>query len=119
MTVTERNRKSRGRGHYGEYRLARKVVGKVVGRSKAIILDSGKGIKINPNQPPDVVNDVFSFESKYLSNVPASLCKVMTQAKTNAPEGLIPVGVIADRKEHEVFYILMEKDFLDLLVGGK
>ncbi len=113
--LQNQNKHNRQRGRYGERRLAKKVGGVVVGRSKFIITPQGKGIKINCQRPPDVVTSVFSFESKWLKKVPASISKIMTQAIINAPEGLIPVGVIGDREEHSVYYILMEKDFIDLL----
>lgn len=108
--------RARYRGKNAEYRLAKKVNGKVVGRSKAVILDSGKAVKINCNKPPDVVTDIFSFESKWLSHVPANIRKVMEQAVRNTPQGLVPVGVIGDRGQRQVYYILMEKDFIDLHV---
>lgn len=104
----------RGRGKYGERRLAKVVGGTVVGRSKSIITGTGKAIKIDCQKPPDVVTDLFSFESKWLKEVPANIRKVMTQAVGNAPPNLIPVGVIGDRQQRTVYYILMEKDWLDL-----
>ena len=113
------NKRSRGRGRYGERRLANKVNGIVVGRSKCVITPDDKAIRINCQKPPDVVTSVFSFESKWLLHVPKNITKVMTQASTNAPEGLIPVGVIGDREAHVVYYVLCEKDFLDLFIGGK
>lgn len=121
---TERQEKSlemkrrRGRGRYGEQRLAKKVGGVVVGRSKWIA-----GIQINCQQPPDVIapvdNPVFSFESKWLKNVPKMLDKVMIQAVKNAPQGLTPIGVIGDREQHIVYYIMCEKDWLDYHCGIK
>lgn len=109
--------KSRQRGRYGERRLAKKVNGVVVGRSKAVKLPSGNYIQVNCQRPPDVITDVFSFESKWLKNAPVGIHKVMTQSITNAPTGLIPVGVIGDREFGCVFYIMMENDFLDLHIG--
>ncbi len=108
----------RGRGHYGETRLAKKVGGVVVGRSKYIVTPSGKGIKINCQKPPDVVNDWASFESKYILHVPKMLQRVMTQAISNAPEGLTPWGVIGDREQRTVYYICIEKDWLELHGGN-
>lgn len=105
-------KRRRGRGRYGEQRLAKKVGGVVVGRSKWIA-----GIQINCQQPPDVIapidNPVFSFESKWLKNVPKMLDKVMIQAIKNAPQGLTPIGVIGDREQHIVYYIMCEKDWLN------
>lgn len=120
MEIAQRNKLSRGRGRYGERRLAEKVNGVVIGRSKAVKLASG-WVQVDCNKPPDVLgNDgLFSYESKWIKNVPVSLSKVMTQAVSNAPAGFIPVGVIGDRVGHCVYYILMESDFLSLLVGEK
>lgn len=117
--IALRNRRSRGRGHYGEARLAKRVGGVVVGRSKAVRLPSGKWQSIDIQHPPDVVTELFSFESKWLVRVPTNISKVMIQAVRNAPEGLVPVGVIGDRGNRTVFYILMESDFLDLHIGDK
>jgi len=109
-----RNRRNRYRGRNAEYRLARKVKGVVVGRSKAVILDSGKAIRINPTKPPDVVTEMFSFESKWLVRVPANIREVMEQARLDWPEGMIPVAVMGDRNQLRVYYIMEEKDFFDL-----
>ncbi|KKK75008.1 hypothetical protein LCGC14_2878060 [marine sediment metagenome] len=107
-------KRRRGRGRYGEQRLAKKVGGVVCGRSKAVKLPSGKYIQINCQRPPDVVTEMFSFESKWLKNPPKVIDKIMTQATTNAPQNLIPVGVVGDREQRTVFYIMSEKDWLDL-----
>ena len=105
--------KSKWRGSYGERRLAKKVKGVVVGRSKAVVVN-GTTIEVNPTAPPDVVTEIFSFESKWLKNAPVNITKVMEQSRRNCPEGLVPVGVIGDRTGHKVYYILEERDFLDL-----
>ena len=102
----------RGRGRYGEQRLAKKVGGIVVGRSKAVKLPSGKYIKIDCQRPCDVVTEIFSFESKWRKNVPKFLDKLMAQAQRNCPSGLTPVGVIGDREARVVYYIMTENDFL-------
>ncbi len=107
-------KRRRGRGRYGEQRLAKKVGGVVCGRSKAVKLPSGEYIQVNCQRPPDVVTEMFSFESKWLKNPPKIIDKIMTQAITNAPQGLIPVGVVGDREQRTVFYIMSEKDWLDL-----
>lgn len=110
-----RARKQRGR--YGEARLAKKVHGVVVGKSKVAKLPSGKYVQLDVQHPPDVLTDMFAFESKWLKNVPAMLDKVMTQAVRNAPEGFVPVGVIGDRLHSTIYYIFTEKDFLEMHVG--
>lgn len=102
------------KGYYGEARLARKVKGKIVGRSKAVILDSGKVIKINHEAPIDVVTDMFGFESKWRLKCPKKLSDYFAQAATNCPEGLIPVAVIRDKDYKRIYYIMEEKDWLDL-----
>jgi len=113
MEKSTRSKRARGRGRYGERRLAKKVGGVIVGRSKAVKLPSGKYIQINCQKPPDVVTEVFSFESKWLGAVPKSLQKVMTQAISNSPTGLTPVAVIGDREGRVVYYIMTEQDWLD------
>lgn len=111
-------KRRRGRGRYGEARLAKKVGGVVVGRSKAVKV-GGKWIKTDCQKPPDVVTEVFSFESKWLKNVPAMLHSVMMQAVSNAPKDLTPVGVIGDREQHIVYYIMCEKDWISWHGGKK
>jgi hypothetical protein len=114
IDYSQQNKRNRGRGRYGERRLAEKVKGVVCGRSKAVKLESGKTITLNCQRPPDVVNEWASFESKWLKSAPKAIAKVMTQAVTNAPDGLVPIGVIGDRSQKTVYYIMMERDFLDL-----
>lgn len=104
----------RWRGKYGERRLAKKVGGVVVGRSKFIRFDNGDTIQINCQKPPDVVTPVFSLESKWLKEAPKMLQRWMTQAVSNSPTGLIPVLVIGDRGQRTVYYIMNEGDFLEL-----
>lgn len=108
------NRRNRSRGRYGEARLAKKVGGVVVGRSKVVKLPSGKYQSIDIQHPIDVVTDMFGFESKWLKTVPKNISKVMSQAVTNCPEGLTPVAVIGDREQHTVYYVMTEKDWLAL-----
>ncbi len=103
------------RGYYGESRIAKLLGGKIVGRSKAIILDSGKVIKITHQHPVDVVTDLFGVESKYRRTCPKTLSDAYTQAKINCPEGLIPLAVLKDNDNNRYYYILEEKDFCDLL----
>ncbi len=110
--------KSHSRGYYGESRIAKLLGGKIVGRSKAVILSSGKVIKIDHQHPVDIVTDIFGIESKSLAHLPKFFTKVMTQCKTNCPKDLIPVAVIRDRTTREVFYIMSEKDFVSLLGKG-
>jgi hypothetical protein len=116
--VSTRNKRSRGRGRYGEARWAKKTGGVVVGRSKAVKLPSGKWIQVNCQKPPDVVDDLFSYENKHYKNLPAWLEKVMTQATSNCPEGLIPVAHVGDRECRTYYCIIPEKDWLDLHYGN-
>ena len=107
----------RGRGRYGEQRLAKKVGGKVVGRSKYICFDTNYGqhiIQINCQKPPDVVTEMFSFESKWLKEAPKYLQRWVGQAIANCPQGLTPILVIGDREQREVYYIMTERGWLDL-----
>lgn len=110
------SRRGRGRGRYGESRLSKLVHGVVVGRSKFIELPSKKVVKINHNQPPDVLSELFSYENKHDRQTPRWLDEVMTQAVTNAPEGFIPVAHVRDHVTGKYYFILREEDFVDLLV---
>ena len=112
--VSREMKQRRGRGRYGEQRLAKKVGGIVVGRSKYIAFPSGKSVKIDCQRPCDVVTEMFAFESKYLQSAPKQIKKWHSQALRNCPSGLIPVLVVGDREEREVYYIMSEHDFLDL-----
>lgn len=107
------NQRARYRGRSYEYRVAKKIDGKVVGRSKAIIVKD-KAIPIDPNHPPDVVSDWISVECKYYSEIPVWLKDVMLQSVTNCPEGLIPIAWIGDRTNHNHYVIIREQDWLDL-----
>jgi hypothetical protein len=111
--------RARGRGRYGESRLAKRVHGVVVHKSSYVKLPSGRMVQIDVQHPPDVITEMFAFESKWIKSTPVMLQKVMSQAVRNAPQGFIPVGVIGDRIQGTVFYVLMERDFLDLHVGEK
>ena len=106
------------RGYYGERRIAKLLNGKVVGRSKAVVLDSGKVIKIDHQHPVDVVTDLFGIESKYKRKCPKALSNTYTQAKANCPEGLIPLVVIKDKDNKRYYYVMEERDFIDLHVGS-
>lgn len=111
--------RARGRGRYGERRLAGKVNGVIIGRSKAVQLpESKRYVQIDIQHPCDVLNETFAFESKWIKHAPASIKKVMTQAMRNTPFGFIPVGVIGGREAKEVYYIFTEPDFLGLHVGN-
>jgi len=106
---------SHSRGYYGESRIAQLMGGKIVGRSKAIVLDSGKVIQIDHQHPPDVVSDLFSFESKYRRHFPKAISDAMLQCENNAPKGLIPVLVVKDPYRSKYYYIMEEKDFINLV----
>lgn len=117
--VSTRVRRSRGRGRYGEARLARKVNGVVVNKNKIVQLLSGRYVPIDIKHPPDVVNEMFAFESKWLTETPRMLQGVMQQAIRNAMPGYIPVGVIGDRTAKVVLYIMTERDFLKCFNVGR
>ena len=113
---------SHARGYYGESRIAKRLGGKIVGRSKAVVVD-GFTIEIDHTSPPDVVTPLFAVESKWRKDLPVSISNYVIQAETNAAKckpKLIPVAVVRDanRGNNKVYYILNEKDFIDLL-GGK
>ena len=109
---------SHGRGYYGESRLAKKVNGVIVGRSKAVVLPTGETIEITHQHPPDVVNSMFAFESKYTRQFPKKISDYMLQAETNCPDGLTPVAVVKDPYRKTYYYILRESDFVELHCGG-
>lgn len=124
--TSRRVKQAQWRGKYGERRLAKRVKGVVVGRSKAVPIykmhtgmrsietKTPQYIQIDCQKPPDVVTEMFSFESKWLKSMPKFLDKVMGQAIRNCPTGLTPIAVIGDREQRVVFYIMTEKDFLEL-----
>ena len=105
---------SKSRGYYGEARIARRLGGKIVGRGKAVVLDSGKVIVVDHEHAPDVVTDLFAVESKYRLAFPKKISDYMLQAERNCPEGLIPVAVVKDPFRKRYYYIMDEKDFVDL-----
>ena len=121
LTAEERKR-ARWRGKAYERRVAKLIKGKVVGRSKAVIIEDERGgvtaIRINCQQPPDVVNVWLSVECKHPRQVPVWLDKLMTQAVRNAPQDLTPVGWVGDREAKTNYVIMTERDFLDLHIGG-
>ena len=116
MAEPERKR-ARWRGSNFERRIAKKVHGVVVGRSKAVKVND-KWIQTNCQQPPDVVTECFSFECKYMKGLPKSELRAMSQAIRNAPEGLTPVSVRGDR-DGNCIYSMTEADWLAWHVGYK
>ena len=106
--------KAHSRGYYGESRIAKLLGGKVVGRSKAIVLESGKVVPITHEHAPDVVTDLFSVESKWIANCPKKVSQAYSQAVANCPDGLIPLLVMRDKATGRKLYTLEEKDFIDL-----
>jgi len=117
MSIEVPQRKqARWRGKNYERRVARLIKGVVVGRSKAVKIQ-GKFIQTNCQKPPDVVNLWLSVECKYWKELPVWLDKIMTQAVRNGPEGLTPVAWVGDREAKTNYVILLERDFVDLLIG--
>jgi len=109
-----RSKRSIWRGRNYEYRVAKKIKGVVVGRSKAVKVGD-KYRDVNPSKPPDVINSWLSVECKHLKTLPVWLEKVMAQAVTNAPEGLTPVAWVGDKESNYV--IMREEDFMANFVG--
>jgi len=114
--LTKQDRKrSRYRGKNYEYRVAKKIKGVVVGRSKAVKVGDIH-IDVNPQKPPDVINSWLSIECKHLKTLPVWLEKVMAQAVSNAPDGyLVPVAWVGDKESNYV--IMREEDFMANFVG--
>jgi len=116
--ASQRNKRNRYRGKNFELRVAKLIHGVVVGRSKAVKIESPtfleQYISIDPQHPPDVVNNWLSVECKYYTELPVWLTKLMAQTKRNCPDGLTPVGWVGDRGERNRYVIMFEQDFLDL-----
>ena len=112
MAEPERKR-ARQRGRNLERAVAKKVNGVVCGRSKAVNVN-GKWIQINPQQPPDVVNEWASFECKSRKDLPKWFKKGMGQAIHNAPDGFPSFMVIYDREERCYYEVSRFEQFLDL-----
>jgi hypothetical protein len=105
-TPSQRVQHARARGSSAEYRLAKLVHGVRVGAKTIVKL-------------PDVVNELFAFESKWTRDFPVYLREKLSQCKTNTPEGFIGVLVTRDSQTGEVYYTMAEKDWLNLLNGDK
>lgn len=118
MDMTTEQQKARYRGKNAEYRLAKLLGGIVIGRSKAIILSSGKSIKINPQHPCDVIDGkgFGAYECKWYKSLPKFITKVMTQAVTNCPDGCVPFASLCDRTTHDKYIVMREQDFIDWFV---
>ena len=116
--VSQRNKRNRYRGKNFERRIAKLIFGVVVGRSKAVKVESPhlgeQYVPIDPQHPPDVVNTWLSVEAKYYTTLPIWLTKLMAQAERNCPRGLTWVGWVGDREERNRFVVMREQDFLDL-----
>ena len=110
--MTSQQKLARQRGSNFERRVAKLIHGVVVGRSKAVKVNE-KYIQVNPQQPPDVVNEWLSVECKYIKHLPKSVLKWITQAVRNSPTGQTPAVFAGDRDGNRVV-IMTERDFLDL-----
>lgn len=115
MTQEDRKR-AKWRGRNYERRVSKLIKGVVVGRSKAVKV-GGKFVQIDCQHPPDVLNIWLSVECKYWRTLPVWLDKVMTQAMKNCPGGQTPIAWVGDREARVNYVILLERDFLDLMVG--
>jgi hypothetical protein len=105
---------ARARGRYGQARLAKKSGGVNVGLQKLVKFPDGKVLDIPKDKFPDVVTSMFAFECKHEANIPKYLTDRVDQAVRNAPNGLIPVAVIRDKSRNDYYYIMREKDWIDL-----
>ena len=103
---------SRWRGSNFERAIAKKVHGVVCGRSKAVKVND-KYIQVNPQQPPDVVNEWASFECKSKKSLPKWFRDAMIQAIRNAPDGHLGYLVIYDRGERCTYITQRFDDWLD------
>ena len=66
----------------------------------------------------DVSHDCFSVEVKHRNRVPALLAKAFEQAKTNAPEGKVPLVVFHGAGERQYMAFLDLNDLVDLIALG-
>jgi len=99
------------RGKWFEYEVAKLVHGKVVGRSKAIVVGNST-FECDPNHPCDVINEWASYECKYLKSLPKTVTNAMEQAVKNAsltrpvgntdPTPLTPITIMGDREGHRI-----------------
>lgn len=103
-------KKAQKRGKWFEYEVAKLVHGKVVGRSKAIVVGNST-FECDPNHPLDVINEWAGYECKYVKSLPKTVTKAVEQAVTNAsktrpvsgsPEPLTPVVIMGDREGHRI-----------------
>ncbi len=104
---------ARARGRYGQDRLAKKVHGVNVGLQKMVKLGDNV-ITIPKDKFPDVITPMFAFECKHEAKIPKYITDRVDQAVRNAPDGLVPVVVIRDKSRNDYYYIVREKDWLDL-----
>ena len=119
--MSSKQKQAQYRGTNFEYRVAKLVNGKRVGRSQAIVVGNST-IQIDPNHPPDVVNEWSSIECKYVKSLPKAVTKAMAQvlrntALTKAPRPLVPVIFMGDRAGNRVV-IMPENVYLELHEGG-
>ena len=115
MTTIQKKAQYRGKNY--EYRVARLIHGVVVGRSKAVKVGN-TFIEIDPNHPPDAVNEWAAAESKYVKSLPKTVTSAVAQAVKNAslctaPTPLIPVVFMGDREGHRIV-VMPENVYLEL-----
>ena len=111
-------KRARWRGKNLEYSVAKDVKGEVVGRSKSVKVGD-KFIQVNPQQPPDVVNEWASFECKSRKSLPKWFRKGMSQAIHNAPDGFPSYMVVYDREDRAKYVIERFDQWLDWHIGYK
>lgn len=104
---------ARARGRYGQDRLAKKVGGVNVGLQKMVKVGE-ELVEIPKDKFPDVVTTMFAFECKHEAAIPKYLTDRVDQAVRNTPDGLVPVAVIRDKSRNDYYYIMRERDWLDL-----
>jgi len=109
--VSSPEKKAQKRGKWFEYEVAKLVHGKVVGRSKAIVVGNST-FECDPNHPLDVINEWAGYETKYLKSLPKTVTNAVEQAVTNAsktrpvgntnPTPLTPITIMGDREGHRI-----------------
>ena len=78
----------------------------------------GKRVGPSGEADCDVTHPLFAFECKEREQLPDWFTGAMTQARTNAPEGRIPIVIFKECYGREWYCVLSKQDFADLHIGG-
>lgn len=112
---SKKGKQAKWRGSNEERACAKITKGVVVGRSKAVVVND-KWYKTDCQKPPDVLSPPYSFEVKNRP-FPKSISQAMTQAISNAPEGLTGKVWWRDRASGVRYIVEVLPDFIDDHIG--